>query len=1123
MPNLSLFLLGAPQIQMDDVYIEIKPRKALALLIYLAVTAHHHARDALATLLWPDSDQQRARHALRSRLSELNLTLKGEWIEIDRESVGLRTGFHLDVTKFQHSLANAAADPQALSAAIALYRDDFLTGFSLLNCPEFDEWQFFQSEGLRQDLASALEKLVGILSHQAEYEAAVPYARRRLLLDPLYEPGHYQLMMLYAQAGQQAAALRQYSLCRQILHDELDVEPAVETTVLYNDIRAGKLRTIASIPAASQRTSARRSPAPNLPTQTSTFVGREDELIKIRRLLLEDPDCRLLNLCGPGGIGKTRLALAAAAQMLEAFRDGVYFVSLAPVGEIEDVVPTMADALHFTFFGATDPRVQLLDYLSQKQLLLVVDNFEHLLTEADVLSDIVRLAPEVRLLVTSRARLQLQEEWIYEVPGLGYPRAEDADTYLEEVQYGIQTSSFQEDTHSAVDLFLQRARQMSANFAPAADEMAAIGRICALVEGMPLALELAAPWTRTLSCQEIAVEIEHNLSFLTTTLRNMPERHRSLRMVFEQTWSRLPEEEKAVLQQLSIFRGGCTREAAEQVAGATLPLLSSLLDEALLRRTNTGRYEMHELIRQFAEAQLQRDPQVVDQVRQRHRAYFAAFLEVRTDGVKGPGQVATLAEIETNIDNVRLAWRGAVANQEVEAIEQSAECLFVYYLYRNGYDEGVLAFGRAVEAFGVRPDEAVEQGRLPDLAGAEHEQILIGFLLTCVGYFVAHRHDLQRGQKILEQALALIRRIAPAGSRSEAFALLWLAWALYFQGKLAASKQAGRESLKLLGDAIDRWTEAWILLVLGNSLNYERPAEAVIVQQKGLQLCEETGDQIVASYIYLNTGFASVSLGRYAQAQQHIDQAVAISQDLNNMLGLGYSLYSRGRLEIACGQYTRAIDTLQGSLMLFNKVGTVHASRAQTHLGMAHHMLGDLDQAQMWYEQALDGFETANSILDTPLCLYRLGRLAYDQGDLQQAAEYQRQNLARVEGIVLDTTTAAASWGYLGQTLAAMGEDHHSEARACFRQALELALAYELAPVALDVFVLVAQFLARLRNETFALEILALAEQHEASTFDTQERARVGGRRLSEQPPAEGFPSLDWRQMAQRLLETLSD
>lgn len=1068
MSHLHIFLLGPPQIVLKGMPLVVHRHKALALLAYLAVTGQPQPRDTLATLLWPDSSQPDARKALRRDLSELKLTLESEWIEAERESVGLRPGYWVDVTEFQRLLAREDGDAASLMAATALYRDDFLTGFTLGDCPQFDEWQFFQGESMRQALVVSLERLVGILSNKSDYQKAIPYARRWLALDPLHEPAHRHLMLLYAQAGQQAAALRQYALLCQTLINEFGIEPSEETSALYTEIRSGRLRAIPSPCSTPQRG--------NLPTQTTTFIGRHTELAEIQRLLLFEPGCRLLNLVGPGGIGKTRLALAASAEMLDSYPDGVYLVSLAPAGEVVYVVSAIAEALRFQFFGNMEPRQQLLNYLGPKKLLLVVDNFEHLLEEAGYLSEILQHAPGVTLLVTSRERLDLQEEWVYDVHGLAFPIANDEAPR----DFG---------DYSALELFLQRARQIVAQYAPSPAEIADLIRICQLVEGMPLALELAAPWIRTLSCREIAEEIGRSLSFLTTTVRNVPERHRSISVVFEQTWRRLSTQERMILQQLSVFRGGCTRRAAEQVTGATLPVLSSLVDKALLRRTNTGRYELHELIRQFAESQLQADPGMAAATQRRHRDFFIGFLETRTAGAKGFKQPDTLAEIEADVDNVRLAWRGAAANRESEAIERAAECLFVYYLYRNGYDEGILEFGRAMTTFAPPPDKLDDDGWTSDSVVPDQAVELVGFLQAGLGYFLAHRRDLQKGQIVLEQALARLRRGTPDALRKIAFALLWLGWTHYFRGQTLEGKQCARESLALLTETGDKWGEGWALLLLGNCLREGSPAEAAEVYQAGVRLCRESGDQIVLSYLSFNLGAAATALGHYAQAQPAIDLGVTISERLGNFLGLGYSLFYHGRLEISLGRYNQAIQTLQQALTYFNQAGTVHASRAQTYLGLAHHLQGDQDLAARLYGQALERFKAANSKLEYSRCLNGLGCLAYDQGKLHQAEQLQRESLALLQGTEPDSALVAGTLRYLGQVMLAFGDHRHAEAQDILRQALELAIKHQLAPLALDVCMAVAPLLASAGKPEQAIDLLALASQHEAGTFDTRMKA----------------------------------
>lgn len=1119
MLSLKVFLLGSPRIECAGTLVAIRRRKALALLAYLAVAGQPQRRDTVATLLWPESTQASARQALRRHLSDLNLALGGGWIDANRESVGLRPGFWLDVAQFQRHLdectSTPASCPTQLVEAVALYRDDFLTGFTLSDAPAFDDWQSFQTETLRQACGSVLERLAQLLADQGDAEAAIAHIRRRLTLDPLHEPAHRQLMQLYAQAGQQAAALRQYERCCELLNEELGVPPAPETTLLYEQIRKRKMAPVAIAAAQPPPPSFVRSPRHNLPTQTSPFIGREQELADIQRLLREEPDCRLLNLFGPGGIGKTRLALTLAAQSLDAFADGVFFVSLAPVSEVAYIVPAIAEALHFTFYGQSDPKTQLLAYLSQKQLLLIVDNMEHLLAGADLLSDIVSQAPGVTLLTTSRERLHLQEEWVYEVQGLPFPAA------------GGEAAA-NVDAYPAVRLFLQRARQSRATFAPASDELVEIVRICQLVEGMPLGLELAAPWIRSLSCREIAAEIERSLDFLTTPLRNAPERHRSLRVVFEQAWGRLSQAEQAVLMRLSVFRGGCTREAAEAVAGATLPLLSSLVDKALVRRTNLGRYELHELIRQFAEAQLQIIPYSVEQTRQRHQEYFITFLERRTAGVKGGRQRDTVAEIKADIDNVRLAWRRAVAKWDALAIERAAECLFVFYLYSSGHYEGYTAFQQAAHVFLVDTDPSVEDGSSGVPVVWDKQENLTAFLLAGQGYFLGRTHDAVAGQTLVERALALLRHSGAVDRRKEGFALLWLGWMFLLQGRPEKALEWVEPALAALTETGDCWAEGWLLILWANALSEAHPLEAEAVYQRGLDVCRRSGDLNMLGYTSQMRSIANVSLGRYAQAQQYIDEALKAFEVVGNLLGLGYCLQRRGELAVFLGEYRQAIQAGQQAIAIFDEVRTEkNVLSTQINLARAHRLEGNHDQAEQLFRQLLQRLAARNDQWELAHCLLGLGCLAYDQDRLHEAEEYLQQALAQYRQLGLEVRVADVLC-HLALVMLASGQHRYAEARETFRQALELAIKHQLAPIALDIFVGVARLRALAGAIEQAIDLLTLAALHEASTFATRKHARqflaeqTGHLRPEANQPFQAHGvQLDWQQAARQLVEEL--
>jgi predicted ATPase/transcriptional regulator with XRE-family HTH domain len=345
----------------------------------------------------------------------------------------------------------------------------------------------------------------------------------------------------------------------------------------------------------------------NLPVPATSLVGRERELAATCRLL-GDPECRLLTLIGPGGVGKTRLAIAVASACSPLFADGVYFVPLASLSSPAYIETAIASALGLSLSGAATPRAQLLRFVQTKALLLVLDNLEHLLDGAGLLAEILEHASRVKLLVTSRERANLYGEWAVEVEGLPISSERWSDI--------VQDSS-------AVALFAQRARQAQADFEMSAEERPWIHRICQLVEGMPLGIELAAAWVRVLPCSDIARKIERNLDFLATTVRDAPERHRSMQAVFDHSWRLLSDEERRVLHRLSVFRGGFRREEAEPVAGASLAVLASLSDKSLLHHSEHGRYDLHEFVRQYAGDYLAMSGDEMETRRRHARAYLA--------------------------------------------------------------------------------------------------------------------------------------------------------------------------------------------------------------------------------------------------------------------------------------------------------------------------------------------------------------------------------------------------------------------------------------------------------------------------------------------------------------------
>ena len=348
----------------------------------------------------------------------------------------------------------------------------------------------------------------------------------------------------------------------------------------------------------------------NLPSQTTPFVGREAELEELAQILTL-PEVRLVTVLAPGGMGKTRLALEAAEQQLYAFPNGVYFVPLQPLTEIEQIVPAIAQQIDFQFVAdERSPKQQVLDYLRGKKLLLVIDNWEHLLDGAPLISEILQAAPQVKVLATSREKLNLSGETVYALRGMQFPTWETPEDALR---------------YDAVKLLVQAAKRVRPDFAVTPENLDYVARVCRLTEGMPLGILLATGWLDVLSLERIAEEIQKNVDFLETELRDVPERQRSIRAIFEAAWDRLAPAEQQVFMKLTVFRGGCTPEAAEAVTGASLRTLQTLVNKALVMRTKAGRYDIHELLRQYGYERLEASGTLADILR-RHSAYYASFL-----------------------------------------------------------------------------------------------------------------------------------------------------------------------------------------------------------------------------------------------------------------------------------------------------------------------------------------------------------------------------------------------------------------------------------------------------------------------------------------------------------------
>lgn len=681
--SLKLSFLGPPEV--------ILPRgeparfavdNSLLLLAYLALDPQKaHRREELAALFYLDSSEKQASQNLRQTLKRLRQTLEDDndprlylLGTIQTLQFNAASPCWLDVTEFQrlvtttqqhrHRRLEACRDCMAkLAQAVILYRGDFLAGIGRRDDSPLVDWLETTRHNLQRQVINALQALARHHLARRQLTETEQYTTRLLHLDALDEEALRLQLHTLALRGERNQALRRYRQFRDKLQVELELEPVPETVKMARAIQAGTMPQLKLLQfqRSDRLLTFQQVAASALPNVLVPFVGREPELQQIARYLASQ-DCRLITLVGPGGVGKTRLAMRAAADDAPEWLHGAWLAAL------DDVAPPELEATVARALGLTPPpnrlRAELFDHLRDKELLLLLDNFEQFMSRVDLVKSLLDYAPDIKIMVTSREQLGLRGEQVVQVEGLAFPGDSDLHRLDEAV---LPTWS---QTYSAVQLFAENARRVSPAFTLDLPNVRAITRICRLVAGLPLAIELASAWVRIFSCDEIGNRLEQNLNLLRRRTSDVPGRHASMEAVFEHSWQLLPAEGRDILRKLAIFRGPFSLDAAEKIAETTPEQLALLSDKSLLRRQGPAHFDLHPLLRKYAFAKLAQSPPLLREMALKHGTHYlslAAREEIFDDRPTITGPVFDFRLERENIDSA-VQW--ATTNRRLEDFVQ---------------------------------------------------------------------------------------------------------------------------------------------------------------------------------------------------------------------------------------------------------------------------------------------------------------------------------------------------------------------------------------------------------------------------------------------------------------------
>jgi predicted ATPase/DNA-binding SARP family transcriptional activator len=864
--TLHIQLLGDFRLKSTDAPInQLTAPRVQALLTYLVLhRATPQSRQQLAFLLWPDTTDAQARTNLRQLLHTLKQALPHADSLVGSKGHTLQwladAPCRCDVAEFEAALTQAgSAESQpgtqtlrlALERAVGLYKGDLLP-----SC--YDDWILSERERLRQAYAGALERLVAVLEREGEPRVALPYAQRLLQHDPVREETYRALMRLHAAHGDRAMVRRVYQTCTAVLERELGVEPSAATRQVYAHC------VQMDVPAEPLTTPHAATVKTNLPVQLTSFIGRKAELAAVSHLL---QTTRLLTLTGPGGTGKTRLALEVAMQRVGSYPHGVWLVELAPLADAALLLQTLATTLGVREQPGRPLLDALLDYLRAKSLLLLLDNCEHLIeTCAQLVETVLRAARGVTILASSREALGIAGETPHRVPPLALPDPR----HLQDLDALSQ--------NDCVRLFVERAATAYPPFCLTAHNAPAITQIVRRLDGIPLAIELAAARSSLLPPEQIAAHLDDRFRLLTGGSRTALPRHQTLLALIDWSHELLSDAERVMLRRLAVFAGGFSLEAAQAVCdvdgGAltdeSLDTLARLADKSLVEVDMVeGRFRLLETVRQYTREKLLQAGEA-EAVRNRHLAFFLQYAKEAEPKLRSAKQLAWLDRLDTEHDNLRTALAWALERGKHDQALELAGALAYFWVLRGYFSEGLKWL-----------DEA--------LRGSEREQ----GEKSAIG-----NHTPTPGEMAL-RAKAL-------------YAACWCHFATF---GLKRARTAVEESLRLWRELGDRWWTAVALELQALMMSFEHDYETALARlEEGVSLARELEDPWPLATCLIRFGDALKPRGDAGRARPYLEEGVAVARRVgDNILlseglrELGALYYAEGNLEAAASLTAEAL------------------------------------------------------------------------------------------------------------------------------------------------------------------------------------------------------------------------